>query len=363
MVGCGSIAQIAHLPNLVRLSHLFELVGVADPSPSVSGWTAERFRTRGFGDHSELIEAGAEALVVASPHAAHAQVLDDAITQRIHVLVEKPLCVASQDARTVAARAEQQATVVQVGYMKRHDDAFAALSEDLASADVTLLSIRAATVEGADLHRSFQPAGMPTATDATQAQRAQWRESEREQMRAAVGTDEEDDIAVYRGLFLADFVHDLNLAHGVLAAMDVRPGSEHTARWWNQGRAGFLRFSTSSHVACSIDYVQIPGRTEYDEEFIVVTDRAVHRLRFPAPYLERAPTLYERRSQTDTAVTVRAFRSLREPFATELERFHASVFDGAPCLTPAGDAVADLVSLERCFQAGRREMLELGERR
>jgi predicted dehydrogenase len=355
VVGCGSIAQIAHLPNLRLRPDLFRIAGVADLSPTVARWTASRFDTQAFIDHLELIEKGnVEALIVASPHVAHAQTIFDALQRGVHVLVEKPVCIASADAHTITRLAEEGSAVVQVGYMKRHDDAFANLYEDIQRDGAVLRSLHASTIEAAELHRTFQPVGMAPPSDLDAAQLQHWRQSEREQMLSAIETDDEGEIAVYRGLFLADLVHDLNLAHAVLAALGERRTQEHEARWWSRGRAGSLAFTTAAQVRCTIDYVEVPGRSQYEEELTVVTDLAVHRLRFPAPYLDRAPTLYEHRLQDRETIATRIFQSVREPFMTELERFHASIVGDAPCLTPAADAIDDLLALESAFVAGRR---------
>jgi predicted dehydrogenase len=354
VVGCGSIAQIAHLPNLLHLRDLFEVIGVADASREMSRWTGERFHVATFESHEALIEAGAQALLVATPHAGHADVIRDAIERGTHVLVEKPLCVASPDAEAIATLAERSGVVVQVGYMKRHDDAFAALCADLEADSGRLLGIHALTTEGSSLHRTFQPSGMPEAADICSAKRAEWDVAERCQMQRAIGSQDPRQMAVYRGLFLADLVHDLNLANAVLVIAGEAPVSDHEAHWWNAGRAGTLGFTTAADVRCGIEYVEVPGAIEYQEELVVVTERAVQRVRFPAPYLHRAPTVYEHRSQGDHGIVSRMFRSAREPFVTELERFHATIIDGQPCITPAREAIADLLTLERCFDAGRR---------
>lgn len=358
VVGCGSIAQIAHLPNLRFLRDLFEVVGVADASPEVAQWTGARCQVAAFEDHEALIEAGAQALLVATPHAGHADAIRDAIERGVHLLVEKPLCVASRDAEAVATLAEQSGVVVQVGYMKRHDDSFAALCAALEADGGGLLGVHALTTEGADLHRTFQPPGMPEAADVSSAKRAEWAVAECCQMQRAIGSQDPEEMAVYRGLFLADLVHDLNLANAVLALVNEGPVSDHRAQWWSSGRAGTLGFTTAAGVRCGIEYVEVPGAVEYEEQLVIVTDRAVHRLRFPAPYLHCAPTVYEHRSQREHGIVCRMFHSAREPFVTELERFHATITDGEPCITPAREAIADLLTLERCFEEGRRSLAD-----
>jgi hypothetical protein len=115
-------------------------------------------------------------------------------------------------------------------------------------------------------------------------------------------------------------MHDVNLILGILDVADAAPATAPGSRHWNDGRAGVLDFSTPAGVACTIAYAEIPGASEYDEQITVVTDAGVYRLQFPPPYLQRAPTLYERRVQVASRVHASTARSYSEPFVAELCR-------------------------------------------
>jgi predicted dehydrogenase len=96
VVGCGSIAQIAHLPNLALLPSLFELVGVVDPSGVVARATAARWATRGFTDHRQLIaDVDPDALLVAAPHSAHAEIVHDTLAPSSRVSSSPISCTTS----------------------------------------------------------------------------------------------------------------------------------------------------------------------------------------------------------------------------------------------------------------------------
>ena len=44
VVGCGAIAQVQHLPNLLELDEEFEIVGVCDVSAGTAEYVAKRFK-------------------------------------------------------------------------------------------------------------------------------------------------------------------------------------------------------------------------------------------------------------------------------------------------------------------------------
>ena len=43
MIGAGGVAQVEHIPNLLKLKRQFEIVGVYDPSAKVRAFIGEEF--------------------------------------------------------------------------------------------------------------------------------------------------------------------------------------------------------------------------------------------------------------------------------------------------------------------------------
>jgi len=62
VVGCGLVAQIAHLPYLQELSHLFEISALCDLSPGLIGELGRRYDVPGrYQDYRELLEHDLDA--------------------------------------------------------------------------------------------------------------------------------------------------------------------------------------------------------------------------------------------------------------------------------------------------------------
>ena len=136
VIGGGLIAQAAHLPNLRRLDDHYELVALADPSARVREAAERRFGPlAAYADWRQLLaHEPLDAVVVRSPAAMHRPQVLAALELGLHVLVEKPLCIAVADADRIAERARAAGRVVLVGYMKRYDPvvehALAAIERD-----------------------------------------------------------------------------------------------------------------------------------------------------------------------------------------------------------------------------------------
>ena len=126
VVGCGEVTQIIHLPALHQLDDRFEVTALCDVSKVVLDGVGDQW---GIGarylEYDRLIEdANVDAVLVANPHAYHAEVVLKAIDAGKHVLVEKPMCMTFREADAIISACEPAGVTVQVGYMRRYAPAF-----------------------------------------------------------------------------------------------------------------------------------------------------------------------------------------------------------------------------------------------
>jgi predicted dehydrogenase len=126
IVGCGEVTQIMHWPSLSQLAELYEVTALCDISSFVLETLGKRWNVGALEtDHRELIgRTDVDAVLVASPHAFHAEVTLAAIEAGKHVLVEKPMCMNVREAKEISAAQQKNQVVVQVGYMRRYAPAF-----------------------------------------------------------------------------------------------------------------------------------------------------------------------------------------------------------------------------------------------
>ncbi|MEO8669306.1 MAG: Gfo/Idh/MocA family oxidoreductase, partial [Bauldia sp.] len=129
IIGGGLITQVEHLPNLLDLPALFNVVGVADPSAKVRAHLGLRFGVASFATAEELFHAKLDAVLIATPDAYHAELAIAAVERGLHVFCEKPLAYAVEDIDKVAAARDRAGKVVQVGTMQRFDPAWRLLAD------------------------------------------------------------------------------------------------------------------------------------------------------------------------------------------------------------------------------------------
>src|ERR1700739_1240577 len=126
IVGCGEVTQIMHWPSLNQLADLYEVTALCDITPLVLQTLGKRWNVGALTtDHGELVgRSDVDAVLVASPHAFHAEVTLAAIAAGKHVLVEKPMCVNQREAKEIVAARQKNGGGVQVGYMRRYAPSF-----------------------------------------------------------------------------------------------------------------------------------------------------------------------------------------------------------------------------------------------
>ena len=122
LIGCGRIAQIAHLPALEKADGI-ELVAVCDPAGDIARAVATRYGVGAAHDDPQRVwdDPLIEAVIVAAPDRFHHALAADALRAGKHVLVEKPLCSTVAEARELVELVDRTGLVLQVGAMKRHD--------------------------------------------------------------------------------------------------------------------------------------------------------------------------------------------------------------------------------------------------
>jgi predicted dehydrogenase len=100
-------------------------VVVCDQSKYVLGVLAKNTGVTTFVDYDEMLrDAGLDAVVVATPSAAHAPMVRSAFERGLHVFCEKPLTLSAADSDELTATADSRGLVTQVGYHNRHVGAF-----------------------------------------------------------------------------------------------------------------------------------------------------------------------------------------------------------------------------------------------
>jgi predicted dehydrogenase len=98
LVGCGPIAQNAHLPAIEKARDI-QLQAIADTDPVLRERVSLRYRPQSIYKHSDEVFAdpNVDLVILAVGDRLHVRLAMDAVRAGKHVLVEKPLVVSTQE--------------------------------------------------------------------------------------------------------------------------------------------------------------------------------------------------------------------------------------------------------------------------
>jgi predicted dehydrogenase len=360
VVGGGLITQAVHLPFLKRLPLHFEVVGFTDPSRTVRDEVGLRYEVDAMPDFERALgSVDADAVILCSPTALHAEQARAALDAGLHVLVEKPACLLPSNALEIGARARGHGLVAMVAYMKRYDPAYRAMLSEVPRTDEGLRFIEATTYDPV-MARSpfFRPGELVVGADVPAELRAAVAEQERAQIAELVGPVSDQDAAVFAAVFAGALSHDLNLVHGFMDAMGIRePGRVVGASSWNGGDAVSGTIEVGRGIRWNVTWLLLEGMQRFVERVHLYHRDRVQQLEFAAPYLSWPSTYIS----DGTVGAIAERRELTPPgsgYAGELLHFHDCIAGGADCETPVEDAWREAALAGELFLAAQRSSLK-----
>ena len=367
VIGCGLIAQAAHLPNLRALHEQFEVAALCDLSVESLEFAGRSFpAARRFADAGELLSEPLDAVMVLST-GDHAPLVITAIEAGMHVFVEKPLCLSVVEGLEILSAAERADVRVMVGYVRRYYREYEELSsrlralDDLQLARVTLWNPPPGLyVQHHDLlpldpthPHAVGPAPAssvvyPPRRDSDPAQLAALQARDDDAVRLAIGDAADDPhlFQTYRFGLLDGLVHDFNAIRGLLGEpdavrfVDLRPAP-----------GGVTAVMSFGDVECVVVTANLPGIARYLNEYALLSPDERITLNLPYPYLrDVSATLVTEGGSPGTTHAWRREETLSNewPFRRELLEFHAAISEGRDPRTTAADGLRD-VALAQAF--------------
>lgn len=129
LMGAGGNMRHAHVPRLLA-DGATDIVAVADPLEANARQLLERIARDGppkreaayFADWRAMLKsgeaAGADAVLISTPHDVHYAQASASLEQGLHTLVEKPLVVEAHHAKRLLALAEERERALVVAYQR-----------------------------------------------------------------------------------------------------------------------------------------------------------------------------------------------------------------------------------------------------
>ncbi len=122
LIGCGGNMQRAHLPRL-KADGEVEIIGVADPDDSqakalMAEWGSE---VAYYNDFRLLVRnEDLDAMLISSPHALHYEQARMSLQKGLHVLIEKPLTIASRQTKSLISLSDKLKLYLVVSYQRNY---------------------------------------------------------------------------------------------------------------------------------------------------------------------------------------------------------------------------------------------------
>jgi hypothetical protein len=344
VVGAGLIGQIEHITNILHLTTHFELVGVADASPTMRRNLEARGLTA-YAHYQQLLDADIEVVLIATPDPYHAEITLAALKQGKHVFCEKPLCFSVGEANEIARARDTAGKVVQIGYMKRFDPSYELLLS-LLPKDARTLRMISVEVQDPDSWPFNQHQGdFVKPNDVPPDLIAEGIALRDQQVERAVGHAlSATDMWGYTNSYCSSLIHDINAVHGMLDVMGLDTGRIVGAAFFADGDGGHgsVRL-TGCKGLWQMTHLFVPKVADYVERISLYFDDVAFELTFPSPYLNHFPTrLAMARSEGNVLQKTEYRASYEEAFVRELIGLWGSVVEGKPVRNTVEAASRDL---------------------
>jgi predicted dehydrogenase len=138
IIGTGWIAE-AHIANYKKMPDV-EVVAGADIIPGKAKAFFERFglpEVRCYGSHTELLESEElDAVSVCTYNSAHAVCAIAALNKGVNVMLEKPMCVTTEEAVEIMRAEKKSGKIISIGFQPRFDPNMKKIKEIVESGEL-----------------------------------------------------------------------------------------------------------------------------------------------------------------------------------------------------------------------------------
>lgn len=351
IIGCGTVAQIMHIPYLAELPDA-ELYAFVDPAEDRATELADRYNVpHVYATHEPLLEEHGDeidAVIVLTPAQTHADVAVDMLDVDIHTLVEKPIAATIEDATAMVEAAEASDATAMVAYMKRYDPSYEQAQKQIDGLDSIDL-VTAYDVDpdhGRIINEVYDLVGGNPPADLIEESIAK-RQSDIEQ---AIGTADELLMDAY-DFQLDHLCHDVSALRGLFGEVECIDHVDIFA----EGRYASAHLVYEDDIRCVLETGDSDRR--WFEEFIRVDGPdGMVKVDFSNPFIKNTPTELRVKQGIEELLDTVHTPSYDESFKREIAHFIEYVGGEADVRTTFAEAREDLrviIDLFRTYQGER----------
>ena len=340
IVGCGEVTQLLHLPALAHLADLFEVAVLCDASATVRDAVGARVPGAVLcADWREACVApDVDVVLVANPNPHHAPVALAAARAGKHVLIEKPAFVTTEQATQLLEAEASHGVVIQVGYMRRHAEAYREAAKELEGLQDQINLVRVHDVIGPNAAFTSPYSQVVRGDDIAPEIVASTARDLEDAYRSEIGHSPACSAGRVFALLLGLSSHSTSAMRGLIGAPNEVLYAQHTAGE-RMVTAAFGFDGFVCHYECGVD--DVPRFGSVIE--VYAKDRLL-RLDYDTPYIRNLPVrLAVTRKTSATGWETRTIEPSREDlFVREWRALHDCIMRRERPATHVGDALEDL---------------------
>lgn len=300
VIGCGAIAQIMHIPYLIEHER-FQVVSFCDVSEPVLRDVADRYHINNrYTDHRELL-ANDDLDAVAICHAgSHRDTVIEAIEAGKHVFVEKPISFSLRETQDIADVARKSDRILQIGYHKLYDPAFAFVKEQIEQMQdigiVRITVLHPVNALGFSPHRIRRGNGKIVEGHVDPGT---WESNRSGQLKGlsggkleaiidnALGEHKDNtDVRLAYGTIFSSLIHQIYTMYGLFG----EPEKVVSTDIWREGYSIHSVIQYAQGFRVMLDWHFLSHLKDYDEEYAIYGNHDRVMLNFPSPYFRNFPS-------------------------------------------------------------------------
>jgi predicted dehydrogenase len=345
IVGCGQIAQIAHLPLLNELP-TFEIRAVCDLSQKILTHVSKRFSVAStYTDYHDLLKQKDIDVVLVST-TDHAEIAIDAMNAGKHVFCEKPMAFNLTQCDAMIEAAKRNHVKLMVGYMKRFDPAVQ-FAIPLIKETTGIRFIRVHDLAG-DFQINNEIYDLACNDDVPASVMEQVHAKEKQAELLALGESYQDCLDGYN-LLLGLCTHDACVLHELFGSPTK---ISKAILFADTCSVGILEYGDD--IRCVWESGLMVQRPSWDEHIQVYGENRSLQIKFPFPYLKNAETYVNVDEMERGVSTLKQFRvSFDEAYKREWRHFYECITEDKQPLTSGQQGRRDIAFLIEFVKASK----------
>ncbi|OTB17823.1 hypothetical protein K445DRAFT_73699 [Daldinia sp. EC12] len=322
IIGCGEISQVAHIPNINSLSHLFRTTYLCDISRQALAHCKKKVNStepKTTTDAAVLCSSDeVDVVLIANADAYHVEHGLLALKHDKYCLIEKPAAVCFRDIDKLIEAEKSSKGKVLVGTMRRYASAFVDAVQEFGGVD-KILYARVRDIIGPNSQALAREFGVPVTPESRRMLR----------LLGGLGTH---DLSAMREI--------LGMPRGVSGAMLTFPGI-----------FSVLFDYGSFPVTYESGFVSVP---EFDAHIEVYSADKIIRIEFDTPYVKGLPTVMIVKEKVGNGgfQERKIKKTYEDAYTLELQEFYNCVVGGKTPKTSAVDARNNIELFRMILQAG-----------